>query len=313
LGAGIALAFALAGQPVILADVKERPQGGAERALAGARDSIAADADALAGCGLHAATAHDDLLARIAYVHGAEADAAIGRAELVFECVPEVMELKHATLARIAALASPEAVVASTTSTFLVEELAGQYARPERFLNTHWLNPAYLMPLVEVSPAAATAPETLARTLERLESAGKVPVTVASSPGFIVPRLQALIMNEAARMAEEGIATPADIDRAARLGLGLRFSVLGPLEFIDWGGADILLYGASYLRDALDAPRYDPPPVVGEHVDSGAIGLKTGRGFYNRGPTDLPEYQRRRLADFVAMVEHLGRRARDDA
>src|SRR5690606_19590936 len=105
---------------------------------------------------------------------------------------------------------------------------------PERFLNAHWLNPAHLIPLVEVSPGPATSVAALESMEALLRLAHKVPVRCAPSAGYIVPRIQALAMNEAARMVEEGVASAEDIDTAVRLGFGLRFSVLGLLEFIDW-------------------------------------------------------------------------------
>src|SRR5206468_2836577 len=114
-----------------------------------------------------------------------------------------------------------------TTSTFLVESLADFVARPERFLNTHWLNPAYLVPLVEVSPGARTDPAVLARVMDLLRGAGKVPVKCAPAPGFIIPRIQALALNEAARVVAEGVATAEDVDTATRVGLGLRFAIIG--------------------------------------------------------------------------------------
>ena len=126
-----------------------------------------------------------------------------------------MLELKQAALALAGSHARPDAIIASTTSTFLVDTLAGFVAGPQRFLNAHWLNPAYIIPLVELSPGAQTDPAVLARLKTLLEAAGKVPVVCAAAPGFIVPRIQALAMNEAARMIEQGLAT-ARISTAPR-------------------------------------------------------------------------------------------------
>ena len=125
------------------------------------------------------------------------------------------------------------AVVASTTSTLNVDELAEMVTEPKRFLNAHWLNPAHLMPLVEVAVGAATSEAAYAALHDSLSAIGKVPVRCAASPGYIVPRIQALAMNEAARLVEEGVASSEDVDTAVRVGFGLRFAVLGLLEFID--------------------------------------------------------------------------------
>jgi len=169
--------------------------------------------------------------------------------------VPEVLDLKREALARAAALAGPQPIIASTTSTILVDDLAGAIDHRERFLNAHWLNPAYLVPLVELSPGARTDAEVTARLRALLEGIGKVPVVCAPRPGYIVPRIQALAMNEAARMVEEGVATAEEIDKAIKYGFGFRFAVLGMLEFIDWGGGDILYYASRYLTKALGSER----------------------------------------------------------
>ena len=150
-------------------------------------------------------------------------------------------------------LAGPEPIIASTTSTILVDDLSAVVDHPARFLNAHWLNPAFLVPLVEVSPVQAyrsrdhRAPEGPAR----VGGLCRVPVVCAARPGYIVPRIRALAMNEAARMVEEGVASAEDLDKAIKYGFGIRFAVLGMLEFIDWGGGDILYYASRYLKGAL--------------------------------------------------------------
>src|SRR4029079_2759610 len=186
----------------------------------------------------------------------AQAAAAVADAAVIFEGVPEVPGLKREVLARVSALAGPAPIIASTTSTILVDDLSTAVAHPERFLNAHWLNPAFLVPLVEVSPGQHTDPAITARVKALLESVGKVPVVCAARPGYIVPRIQALAMNEAARMVEEGVASAATIDKATKYGFGFRFAVLGMLEFIDWGGGDILYYASRYLTQALGSERY---------------------------------------------------------
>ena len=115
----------------------------------------------------------------------------------------------------------------------------------------HWLNPAYVIPVVELSTHPAPTPAVLARTKALMEAIGKLPVVCGAAPGYIVPRLQALVMNEAARMIEEGVATAEEIDKATRYGLGLRFAALGVVEFIDFGGSDIL-HHASREMAGLD-------------------------------------------------------------
>jgi 3-hydroxybutyryl-CoA dehydrogenase len=152
---------------------------------------------------------------------------------------------------------------------------------PERFLVVHWLNPAHIIPLVEVVPGAKTAPATVERAMTLLAAMGKVPVRCGDSPGFIGPRMQVLLMNEAVRLVEEGVATPEDVDRAFRAGMGFRYGAIGIFEFIDWGGVDIL-YGASrFMAGARGDERFAPARLVEEKIARNELGPKTGRGFFD--------------------------------
>ncbi len=162
------------------------------------------------------------------------------------------------------------------------------------------------MPLVELSPAATTDAEVVARLKSMLEGIGKVPVVCAARPGYIVPRIQALAMNEAARMVEEGVASADDIDKAIKYGFGFRFAVLGMLEFIDWGGGDILYYASRYLTEALGNARYAAPEIVERNMREGHIGLTTRKGFLDYEKLDIEAYRGDRLKAFVAMLGFLG-------
>lgn len=306
MGRGIAQAFAYAGHDVLLVDVKTR-EPSAHGALAGqAIAEIDSSLATLASLGAFEDAERPRILARIAVVPRTEAPTALARADVVFEGVPEVLETKREAFAWACEHLRPDALVASTTSTMLSTELAGFVRHPERFLNAHWLNPAYLVPLVELSPHPGTAAETVAEMKQLLEAIGKVPVVCAAAPGFIVPRLQALMMNEAARMIEQGIASPEDIDRAVRWGLGFRYANLGVVEFIDVGGLDILYYASRYLAQATGDERYASPAIVNEHMRAGRDGLRSGRGFYDWDGVDTAAYRREMLGRQLALLRQLG-------
>jgi 3-hydroxybutyryl-CoA dehydrogenase len=306
MGRGIAVAFAYAGHRVRLIDVKERDDT-AFRALAeGALGEVRSTLDSLAAFGLFDPAAVDTLAARVGVTPAGERGDALSEAAIVFEGVPEILGLKRDVLTDASKLARPDAIIASTTSTIMVDDMAVAVERPERFLNAHWLNPAYLVPLVEMSPGARTDPEVTTRLKAVLEGIGKVPVVCKSSPGFIVPRIQALAMNEAARMVEEGVASAEDIDTAIRVGFGFRFAVLGLLEFIDWGGGDILFHASRYLEGALGSERYRAPDVIRRNMEEGRIGLRTGQGFLDYDGLDVEAYRRERLSAFIGLLRHLG-------
>lgn len=306
MGRGIAVAFAYAGHAVRLLDAKPREPDAFAALAASVAEEIRTTLETLAQVGLFAPEAVGAIAARVEVVPDEAAARALADVPLVFEGVPEIVALKREVLGRASRLMAPDAILASTTSTILVDDLSGAVERPERFLNAHWLNPAYLVPLVELSPGTATEPAATARLKAILEGIGKVPVVCRASPGFIVPRIQALAMNEAARMVEEGVATPDELDKAIRYGFGFRFAVLGLVEFIDWGGVDILHHASRYLAEALDDPRHAAPPVIARMVAEGRLGLRSGAGFRDFADVDTDAYRRDRVAAFVAMLRHQG-------
>lgn len=306
MGRGITVAFAYAGHEVSIVDFKPRDDLAFAALAAEAQGEIRHTLESLGRLADLAPADIDRLMARIRVVPEAGAAAALSSAAVIFEGVPEVVALKREALARASALAGPAPIIASTTSTILVDDLASAVEAPQRFLNAHWLNPAHLVPLVELSPGAATAPEIAARLTALLESIGKVPVTCAARPGYIVPRIQALAMNEAARMVEDGVASAADIDKAIKYGFGFRFAVLGLLEFIDWGGGDILYYASRYLEGALGSDRYAAPDIIKTNMSEGRVGLRTGEGFLDYAGLDIPAYRERRLNDLAAQLKAMG-------
>jgi 3-hydroxybutyryl-CoA dehydrogenase len=303
---GLAVVFAYAGHPVAIVDLKSRGEADFARVAADVVGEVRGTLGMLAACGLFANEVVDVIASRVSVVGEANAGTALTEAVVIFEGVPEVLDLKRQVLARASALTGPGPIIASTTSTILVNDLAGAVEAPERFLNAHWLNPAFLMPLVELSPGARTDPAVTARLKALLEGIGKVPVVCAARPGFIVPRIQALAMNEAARMVEEGVASAEDIDKAIKYGFGIRYAVLGMLEFIDFGGGDILYYASRYLTEALGNVRYAAPPIIERNMREGNIGLKSGRGFLDYERLDVEVYRCQRLGALVGMLRFLG-------
>jgi 3-hydroxybutyryl-CoA dehydrogenase len=306
MGRGIAIAFAYAGHPIALVDSRRRDAAATaplrDEAFAEIRQSL----ESLAQLGAMDAGAIDAIAGRVQWVDGADAAAALAGADMVYEGVAETLAAKREALAEIGRHCRADAVVTSTTSSILVTELAPLVARRERFLNLHWLNPAYLIPVVELSTHARTSADAIARTRAAMTGIGKLPVVCGVAPGYIVPRLQALVMNEAARMIEEGVATAEEIDRATRFGLGLRFAAIGVVEFIDFGGADILHHASREMAGSIDAARYAAPPVIGRMMEEGRLGLKTGSGFYDYQGRDVGAYRRDVLARTLAQVRDAG-------
>jgi 3-hydroxybutyryl-CoA dehydrogenase len=293
MGRGIAIAFAYAGHRISLVDLRVRSDAAWQTLHDEARAEIAASLDGLAQLGV---------LTR----EQVPAPRALAAAELVFEGVPETLAAKREAFAQLNAHCRADAILTSTTSSILVTQIAEFVHRPERFLNIHWLNPAYVIPVVELSHHAGTDPAVLARAKQLMVQIGKLPVVCGATPGYIVPRLQALIMNEAARMIEEGVASAEEIDKATRYGLGLRFAALGVVEFIDFGGCDILHHASREMSASIDAARYQAPAILERMIGAGHLGLKTGSGFYDHQGRDVAAYRSDVLLRTLGMLKHAG-------
>lgn len=304
MGRGIAIAFAYAGHRITLIDLRVR-SADAWNTLA---DEVHAEIEGVLRGLIELEVVREDQLSRIAerieLVPVRDAPGPLAAAEMVFECVPETIQAKQDAFDFVNRHGSETAILTSTTSSLPAARLAGMVDRPERFLNTHWLNPAYVIPLVEVSFHPDTDEQVLKRTRSVLESIGKLPVECGSTIGYIVPRLQTLVMNEAARMVEEGLASVEEIDKATRYGLGLRFAALGVLEFIDFGGCDILHY-ASKTMEGMDPDRFSAPEIVQDMMKRNTLGLKSEAGFYSYEGRDLSGYRKDVLRRTLGMLQHV--------
>jgi 3-hydroxybutyryl-CoA dehydrogenase len=306
MGRGIAIAFAYAGYRIALIDLRPRTPEAWSKLREEARSEILANLENLDRLGALKPGQAQAIADRIELVELARAPEALARAELVFEGVPETLEAKRDAFAQLNHACSDTAILTSTTSSILVTQLVELVRRPERFFNMHWLNPAYLIPVVEISTHPGTDGGVVARTRQIMESIGKLPVVCGVAPGYIVPRLQALVMNEAARLIEEGVASAEEIDKATRFGLGLRFAALGVVEFIDFGGADILHHASREMAGSIDAARYAAPGVIGRMMAENRLGLKTGRGFYDYSGRDVAAYRHDVLARTLGLLRHAG-------
>ena len=280
IGRQIALTFALGGFRVLLVDVKPRSPSEADAVFADVRRELGRDVRLMTEEGLVTEREAAATLVRIEEHRDLDGLAACG---FVQEALPEFVELKHRAFERLAPYLAPDAVLASTSSTISPTDMMDAAPDPARFLVAHWLNPAHIIPLVEVVPSPRTSEAVVDRTLALLESLGKVAVRCAPSPGFIGPRLQVLLMNEAVRLVEEGVATPADVDRAFMAGMGFRYATVGIFEFIDWGGVEILHRASRYMAKALGDDRFAPARLVDEKIAANELGPKTGRGFFDYG------------------------------
>jgi 3-hydroxybutyryl-CoA dehydrogenase len=270
MGHGIALSYALAGLHVRLTDASADPL---ERGMA----ALERDLALLAEEGM--VTSFDAVAARERVFPALDLGEAVRGADLVTECVPESLPLKHELFARLEALAAPGAILASNTSTLALGDIAAHAREPARILLTHFFNPAHLVPLVEVLSHPAAAPGVVAETLALLRRAGKRPVLLLKdSPGYIANRLQVALAREAFALLEAGVASASDIEAAVTEGPGFRWPFIGPFETADLGGLDTWEKVIGNLAPHLSRTE-EPPEVLRAAVRRGDLGAKTGRGI----------------------------------
>ena len=262
MGAGIAHSFLAAGAEVTVVDINDE-------AVAAAHERISNDVDGSLKRG--AEGTREEWLERLTVTTDAGAFAGL---PLVVEAVPESMDLKVASFKKIAD-ASPEAVIATNTSSLSVSDLA--LTVDNDVIGLHFFNPVPASKLVEIVVADSTPEPLVDEARGWVEALGKTPIVVKDAPGFASSRLGVVIALEAIRMVEEGVASAQDIDNA--MVLGYKFPV-GPLALTDIVGLDVRLGIAEYLASTL-GDRFAPPQLMRDMVERGELGRKSGQGFYN--------------------------------
>ncbi len=267
MGAGIAIVAARAGFRTLCYDVAEAAvsrslkQTDAFFAKTVQRGRMeAADKDAVMSR-LLSTTSLDDLAA----------------ADLVIEAVYEDLATKQALFGRLNTVCPPHAVFASNTSTLSITEIAAGSGRPDRVVGLHFCLPAQLMKLIEVSPGLNTSDETLKAAWDWCERAGQLPVRTQDKPGFILNALLIPFLNDCIRAVEAGVASPADIDTAMKIGLGYK---MGPMELMDLVGMDTMMRLAEAFYPVTLDPRCAAPPLLRRMAAAGTLGRKSGRGFF---------------------------------
>jgi 3-hydroxybutyryl-CoA dehydrogenase len=207
--------------------------------------------------------------------------AAVQGADYVLEAVTENIEIKRGLFQRLGTLAPPEAVLATNTSSFDINEFARVTRNPERVIGTHWFHPSPITPCVEVIPADATSRETIELTVAFMERMGKFPTVCKSAPGFVANRIQFAMAAEALAIVEEGLATPQEVDRIVTSSFGFRLGAYGPFEICDQAGLATYRAVFDYLFKKIGREQFKPPGILDALVKQGRGGLNDQKGFYD--------------------------------
>jgi 3-hydroxybutyryl-CoA dehydrogenase len=263
MGGGIAQVLAASGRRVSLYDAAP---GAVERGLEAMQMSL----ERLAAKG--ADLSPEDVLGRVERADG------IVPADLMIEAVVEDRGVKEAIFREADGLLPAEAILASNTSSIPIASLAAVTSRPDKVIGMHFFNPVPVMALVEVVSTRETSAETRAAVVVLAEELGKTPAAANDFPGFVSNRILLPFINEAVWALHDGVAEPEAIDTIAKLGFN---HPMGPLALADLIGLDTCVAILEVLRDGLGDSRYEPCPLLREHVAAGRLGRKSGAGFYS--------------------------------
>lgn len=286
MGAGIAQVFAGAGYPVALFEPNSDVRSTVHDRVRGGLAQLSADLSAA------------DFVETCETMHQA-----VASADFVFEAASEKLQLKQSIFADLIRLAPQQAILASNTSVIPITRIAYGLDTADRIVGTHWWNPAFLVPLVEVVQAADTSIETINATMRLLTDVGKRPAHVKKDlPGFVANRLQHALWREAIAMVAEGICDAATLDACVKNSFGRRLPVLGPLENADLVGLDLTLDIHETMIPELDRHAL-PHQYLVEKVEAGNLGFKSGIGF--RAWTDQEmQTLRTQLAEHLVEMQH---------
>jgi len=267
MGNGIAQVFAQAGYGVRLVDV-------AQPMLDRARNSIDRSLAKFVEKGKLSAADRDATLARLTTYPGLDA---LAEADYIVEAIVENADAKRELFARLDALARPDVILSSNTSSISITLLGAATKRPDRVLGMHFMNPVPLMALVELIRGQAKSDDSMRVAVELCIKLGKTGVEAADYPGFIANRILMPMLNEAFFAVMEGVGTPEAIDAVMKGGMN---HPMGPLTLADFIGLDVCLAILNVLHEGLGDPKYRPCPLLRRMVAAGHLGRKSGRGFY---------------------------------
>lgn len=293
MGHGIALDFAISGYNVYL-------HSRTEDSLNRGADMLQSSIQRLIGIGVLKEGQSGDILKNIKM--SLELEESVEGVDLVVESVYENVELKRDIFQKLGRATPHETILASNTSGIMPSEFALDSERPDKVLVTHYANPPFLIPTVELVRTKHTSDETILKVSDFFEKLGKRPIIAQKEvPGFILNRLQLALFREALWLVENGVATPQDVDFGIKSSIGRRWAVAGVFEIFELAGLDLASEIGRLIFPHLSKEE-KIPSVLMEKVASGDVGIKAGRGFYKWNPESMEELQTR-IARALVTIE----------
>jgi len=291
MGHGIAQSYAMNELSVSLADVNEE-------LLRRAKNWMADNLNTMAELGEIGRDRIPPTLSRIQFTTALREAAT--KADFVLEAVNENLDLKKRLFQQFGQWTRPDAILATNSSSFDINDLSAVTDRPERIIGAHWFHPAHITPCVEIIPSDLTSQETIDVASKLMRRIGKAPTLCKSAPGFVANRIQFAMAAEALALIEEGLATPEEVDRIIESSIGFRLGAFGPIRIMDQAGLDTYDSVYKYLYGKLKREQFKPPHILKKLLEEGRFGLKSQHGFYEykqeTGETMKRERDRRLFA-----------------
>lgn len=299
MGTGIAQTFAMAGHEVKIIYVYD------DKLRAKPMETMESNLRVLAENQALEASRIPEILSKVTCTESLEEAADF--ADIIFECIVENLAVKQDYFAKLDALCKESAILATNTSAISVTEIAEKSIHKERIIGTHFWNPAYLIPLVEVIKTRYVSEAVVNETYELLEEANKCPVIVQKDvPGFLANRMQHALFREAISIVERGIATAEDVDKAIKYGFGMRLGIRPPMEVIDAGGTDLTYSIHEYLFPHIENST-EPSKLLKQKLDEGKLGFKSGEGFMKWSQEDIDKSQKDLIEGLIKVARALDR------
>ena len=299
MGTGIAQLFASKGHKVMLIYVYD------DKVRATPVETMRGNLQVLLEQGVIEESRIEETINNVSFTESMEE--AAGFADVIFECIVENLAVKQDYFKKLDELCPVSTILASNTSAISITEIAEKSVHKERIIGTHYWNPAYLVPLVEVIRTPYVSEETEKAMFELLEGAGKKPVLVKKDvPGFLANRLQHALFREAISIVENDIADPASVDDAIKYGFGMRLGVMAPMEVMDNAGLDLTYAIHKYLFPNIENTQ-KPARLLEEKIEKGELGFKTGKGFQEWSEEDIAEARKNLTEGLIKVAKALDR------
>ena len=299
MGTGIGQTFAMKGHEVMLIYVYD------DKLRAKPVETMTKNLQILADNGVVEEKEIPEIVGRVRFTESLEEAADF--ADIIFECIVENLSVKQDYFAKLDALCPEKTILATNTSAISVTEIAEKSVHKERIIGTHYWNPAYLIPLVEVIKTKYVSEDVVSETCRILEDAGKKPVIVQKDvPGFLANRMQHALFREAISIVENGIATAEDVDKAIKYGFGMRLGIRPPMEVIDAGGTDLTYSIHKYLFPHIENST-EPSPLLKQKLDEGKLGFKSGEGFMKWSKEDIEKSNKDMIEGLIKVAKALDR------